>query len=172
VVADLGAGKGLAVLLAAEHPVQRVIGVELVPEIAEIARKNVERNRGRLRAGAVDIVVCDALNWPIPDDLSVVYLFSPFLDEIFHGVLERLIESIDRAPRPVRLVYSYPREHAQILRTGRARVLDVIPPGRPNRRGWWKAEFLIVTYGLGDWPYPPPRGREAPSAAVRWWSDP
>ena len=82
VVVDLGCGKGLAVLVAAEHPVRRVIGVELVPELAVAAQANVERNHRRLRS-PVEIIATDVLDWSVPDDVTVVYAYSPFYGEIF-----------------------------------------------------------------------------------------
>ena len=39
---DIGAGKGRAMLLAAEYPFRRVIGVELHPALAAATRENVE----------------------------------------------------------------------------------------------------------------------------------
>jgi hypothetical protein len=38
---DLGSGKGRALLLASEFPFQEIIGVELGPELHEIAKKNI-----------------------------------------------------------------------------------------------------------------------------------
>ena len=51
---DVGAGMGRAVLLAAELPFRRVVGVELNPTLARIARKNLTawRASGRARAHA------------------------------------------------------------------------------------------------------------------------
>jgi SAM-dependent methyltransferase len=169
VIADLGAGKGLAVLMAAEHPVRRVIGVELVPELADLARRNVDLNRARARA-PVEVVQSDALEWPIPEDLSVVYMYSPFFGEIFGGVLERLLESVERHPRPLRMVYSNPREHNRLLASG-AQVLDVTSTDWPARGEWWLEPIRVtVTYGIGAGPFPRPRGRKPRSAAFTRWS--
>jgi SAM-dependent methyltransferase len=169
VVADLGAGKGGALLLAASQPVRRVIGVELVEEFAEEARRNLELNSSRLRAGEAEVVTADALDWRVPDDLTVVYLYSPFIGELFARVIQRLLEAHDRAPRPLRLVYNFPFEHHYLLETGRVRVLDVCPAAWPPTPGWWRREEVIVTYGIGDGPFPRPRGRR-PRAALSHWS--
>jgi SAM-dependent methyltransferase len=172
VVADIGAGKGAAVLLAASLPVRRVIGVELSERLAESARANVERNRGRIRAGRVDVVAADALTWPIPDDLTVVYLYCPFWGELFHAVLRRLFEAHERHARPLRIVYNYPWEHNWLLSTGRVRVLDVGPATWPWRPGWWTQPEVIVTYGVGNCGFPAHGGLRAPAAARARWSRP
>lgn len=171
VVADLGAGKGLGVLAASMHPVRRVVGVEIVPDFADEARATVERNRARLEARSVEVVTGDATAWPVPDDLTVVYMFSPFIGETFGAVLANLLESVERHPRPLRFVYVYPQEHDRVLATGRARVLDVQTVG-VRRPGWWKRDHVVVTYGLGPGPFPAPAGRCAPAGAMQRWSVP
>jgi tRNA1(Val) A37 N6-methylase TrmN6 len=40
---DLGCGKGLPLVVATEYPFQRVLGVELAPELCVVARHNAER---------------------------------------------------------------------------------------------------------------------------------
>jgi len=170
VVADLGAGKGGALLLAASQPVRRVIGVELVDELAERARRNLEQNCARVRARGTEVVTADALDWRVPGDLSVVYLYSPFVGDLFARVISRLLEAHDRAPRPLRVVYNFPFEHNRLVGTGRARVLDVCPATWPRTPGWWLREEVIVTYGIGDGPFPRPRGLRAPPAALARWS--
>ncbi len=170
VVADLGAGKGGALLLAAGQPVRRVIGVELVDELAERARRNLERNSSRVRARATEVVTADVLDWRVPDDLTVVYLYSPFVGDVFARVMRRLLEAHDRVPRPLRMVYNFPFEHNRLVETGRARVLDVCPGTWPRTPRWWLREEVIVTYGIGAGPFPRPRGLRAPAPALGRWN--
>jgi SAM-dependent methyltransferase len=121
VFADIGSGKGRVVLMAAAYPFKRVIGVELSAELTEVARANVERNRDRLRARDVELVAADAVEWPIPDDLTVVYFYYPFFGSVFERVVERIVESYDRSPRRIRVVYNCPKDAVTLLRTGRFR---------------------------------------------------
>jgi SAM-dependent methyltransferase len=172
VVADLGAGKGLGVLVAAEYPVERVVGVEIVPELAEVARANVARNALRLQAREVEVVTADILDWRVPDDLTVAYLYSPFFGAVFAQVLDGLLESLDRRPRPFRLVYTFPREHARLLGTGRVKLLDVTSALWPTRRGWWRRPHVIATYGFDDGPFDRPHGLPASRRALAAWSGP
>ena len=172
VVADLGCGKGAALLLAATQPVRRVVGVELADELAEAARHNLRLNTSRVRARQVDVVTADVLDWQVPDDLTVVYLYSPFVGSLFTQVVQRLIDAHDRAPRPLRLVYNFPFEHNRLLATGRAAVVDVCPARWPRMPRWWLREEVVVTYGIGDGPFPAPRGLRAPREAWLHWSAP
>ncbi|MFN2467693.1 MAG: trans-aconitate 2-methyltransferase, partial [Gaiellaceae bacterium] len=172
VFADLGCGKGPAVIVAARLPFQRVIGVELAPDLSEIARENVERARNHLRSPAVTIVTADMLDWPIPDDLSVVYLYCPVVGDTFSRLAERLIASYDASPRRLRIVYNYPWEHNRLLGTGRVRVTDVSPARWPARPRWWEGSQAIVTYELvpeGALRQPvAPSGRRRDAALERW----
>src|SRR5262249_59289520 len=73
VFVDLGSGKGRVLLMAAMHPFKRVIGVELSAKLNAIARTNVERASHRLRCKEVELVVADATEYELPDDVTVVF---------------------------------------------------------------------------------------------------
>lgn len=105
VFVDYGCGKGRIVYLAALHPIARVIGVELSPELAAVARRNLEISSSRLRCRDVRIDVSDALSWPVPDDLTIAFFYSPFTGRIFEGVVENLRRSVARRPRALWIVH-------------------------------------------------------------------
>jgi SAM-dependent methyltransferase len=170
VVADLGSGMGFGVILAAEYPIARSLGVELAPELVEMARRNAELSRSRIRAGAVEMIEADILEWDVPDDLSVVYMFCPFKGELFQSVLDHIIAAHDRHPRPLRIVYSYPWEHNRIAASGRFQAVDVIPFQWPPRPRWWRRPEVVVTYAIGDGPFPPIPGRLAKPEALSFWA--
>jgi SAM-dependent methyltransferase len=134
VFADLGCGMGRAVLLAAQYPMKRVIGVELSEDLAGVARQNVEAAREHLAAGDVEIVQSDILAYDLPDDVTIVYLYNPFTGHIFAGALERIFASLDRRPRRIRMVYRHPVEHEQLMATGRVRQVGRYEPRSLLRR--------------------------------------
>jgi SAM-dependent methyltransferase len=122
VFVDLGSGKGKVVLLAARYPFARVIGVEISEQLNEIARRNLAAARGRRRAKQVELVTSDVLEYEIPHDATVVYLYNPFRGSLFDAVIAKLIASVDRNPRTVRLIYLNPKEHDRLMATGRFRL--------------------------------------------------
>jgi SAM-dependent methyltransferase len=85
---DLGAGMGRAVLLAAELQFRQVIGVELNPTLAGIARRNLRlwRQAGRLRTQA-RICCRDAAEFALPAAPCLVFLFNPFAGKVMGRVL-------------------------------------------------------------------------------------
>lgn len=175
VFADIGSGKGQAVLVAAQLPYRRVIGVELSGRMTEIARANVERTRPRLACKDIDLVTADALEWEIPDDLTVAYLFCPFLGDTFDAFVERLVESHDANPRPLHVVYAYPFEHNRLVRHDRFAVVDVNSTEWPRVPGWWDNDKTIVSYRLVEPGAPPPEPIEhgyRQRKALELWSRP
>jgi predicted RNA methylase len=124
VLVDFGCGDGRVLLEAAErYPFRRVVGVEAVPELAEAARRLLERNEHLLGRCAWEIVEADVVDWEIPDDVTVAYLFDPFTGPVLDAVVAGLEESVERAPRRVRIVYVTPSELERVLRSGRVRRL-------------------------------------------------
>ena len=105
---DFGCGKGRAVHQAARWPFRRVIGVEISPALAEAARTALAARRHQHRCRDVEIVVADATTYRVPDDLTVGYFYHPFGSDTFDVVVERIVESLDRNPRRIRLIYVVP----------------------------------------------------------------
>jgi SAM-dependent methyltransferase len=146
VFVDIGSGKGQAAIIAAQLPLARVIGVELAADLTAVARANVARVRPDLRCPSIDLVSADATEWPIPDDVSIIYMYCPFIGEVFRSVAERIFASFDTRPRPLLIVYGYPWEHNWLIARRRVRTVDVAPATWPRRPGWWDSDHAFVTY--------------------------
>jgi SAM-dependent methyltransferase len=143
---DLGSGKGRVVLLAARYPFGRVTGVELSERLTSIARSNVAAYRPRLRCRNIELVSADVTTYPIPDDVSVVYMNNAFRGSIFDAAIRNLIDSVDRHPRTVRLIYSNARDHDRLMRTGRFELARA--SSGPRVGGEWRAATAIRLYVL------------------------
>ncbi len=104
VLVDFGCGKGRVLVMAARLPLARVVGIERSPELAAVARRNVDRARGHGVLTPVEIVITDAAAYEIPADATIVYFASPFSGQVLDAVLDHVKASHDRSPRPIRLV--------------------------------------------------------------------
>ncbi len=130
VFVEFGCGKGRIVHQAAKRPLKRVIGVEILPEVASFAQSLVASNRHKYRCGSVEIVTCDAERFRVPDDLTIAYHAYGLGAKMVDAVLRNIIESIDEHPRRVSLIYYKPSGGgAQVLATGRFRLVDDISFG-------------------------------------------
>jgi predicted RNA methylase len=103
---DIGAGMGRAMLLAAEMPFRTVLGVELNPTLARIARRNLAlwRKSGRAQA-PIRLVSGDAAEFLFPSGPCLAFLFNPF----GAAVMRRLLRAVSAAfaPRPGELDLLY-----------------------------------------------------------------
>lgn len=111
VFVDFGCGTGRVVHQAAKRTLRQVIGVEVIPEIADRARSLVATHQHGYRCPTVEVVTCDVMQFRVPDELTIAYLgqVQGFSAEVLAAVLRNLGESIDRHPRRVRLIYHQPR---------------------------------------------------------------
>src|SRR5438552_5880759 len=79
VFVDFGCGDGRVLLEAAHlYRFRRVVGVEIVPDLAEAARRRLEHNRHLLNSQRWEVVCGDVLDYEPPDDLTVAYFYDPF----------------------------------------------------------------------------------------------
>jgi SAM-dependent methyltransferase len=144
VFVDFGCGTGRVMLeAAARYPLRRLAGVEIAPELAAAARALLSHNERYLRGRPWEVVTADVLDYEIPDDLTVAYLFDPFTGSVFDGVISRLEASVDRRPRRVRIVYVVPNELERLTRTGRVRTV------RHGTAGWLRSGGRYE-YFVGD----------------------
>ena len=102
---DMGSGKGRAVIMAATFGFRKVIGVELSPELAVLAERNVGRARKHLRCTQIKLIAANAADYRLPDDVTVVYFFNPFVGKTLIRVFENIRQSLVRSPRRLTVIY-------------------------------------------------------------------
>jgi SAM-dependent methyltransferase len=145
---DLGSGKGRIVIQAAQRGFKRVIGVELSPELHLIAKENLEASRSKLLCTDVRLIEADIAEFRVPDDVTVVYAYNPVRGELFEAAMGALLASYDRNPRPLHLLYRYPREHDRLEASGRFHLLKTLTTWRP--RPSWRRATAINVYRVGE----------------------
>lgn len=106
VFVDYGSGLGRSLLMAAHSELKRVTGVELLAPLAKLASQNVLAAKRRLKT-PVEVLAADAMTWEVPDDVTVAYLFNPFIGGVMKAVQEQLRASLVRRPRPMRVLYAH-----------------------------------------------------------------
>jgi SAM-dependent methyltransferase len=111
---DIGSGKGRALLMAADYPFHRVIGVELLPELHRIAQENIGKYKSDSQKCFEIKTVCgDARDFVFPPEPLLLYLFNPLPEAGLKQLLCNLEVSLQQNSRPVYLFYHNPLlEHA------------------------------------------------------------
>jgi SAM-dependent methyltransferase len=116
VFVDYGCGKGRVLILASAYRFAGIIGVEISEVLAAAARVNVDR---ALRADAharIAIVNCNARDFAVPHDASVLYFYNPFHGDILRAVFERVRRSLHENPRRLYVIFNNPRHFEAIER--------------------------------------------------------
>ena len=106
---DVGSGKGRALLLAAELPFRKVIGVELNEELARIARQNVSHwNRVTHSQAKIRVMQQDAAEFRWPRTPLLVYLNNPFDCALVEQLAAKLAAVAACGPGLVDVLYVNP----------------------------------------------------------------
>lgn len=108
---DVGCGKGRPLCVMAQHPFQKVVGVEVCENLCEAARQNARKMRGRV--APIEVLCADAADVDYSDG-HVFFLFNPFGPSTLQAVLDSIERSLQRAPRSVTLIY-YHAVHEAVL---------------------------------------------------------
>jgi len=108
---DFGCGKGRATLLASELRFREVVGVELNPALAEIARANaaVWNAAGKAKC-KIRIVSGDALELEWPEGPCLVYLYNPFGEQVMRRLVEKIKSRFSAKPEDLEIVYQKPEQ--------------------------------------------------------------
>jgi SAM-dependent methyltransferase len=131
---DLGCGKGRVLIMAAQLRFRRLIGVEIVPALADIARANLAR-----LGVAAEVLTDDAARFVFPPGPVVLFLFNPFKAATIGAV----IEALRAASSPELVVIYHAPDHGKLLDA--SGFLTRL--GSP--RGWGRRTGVAVWQGTG-----------------------
>jgi len=100
VIVDVGCGKGRVFnWLLSRGRANRMIGIELDPEIAEGCRR-------RLRTYTNIRIITGNILENVPDNGTIFYLFNPFHEMVMRSFAEELKRSYQRNKREITVIYS------------------------------------------------------------------
>ena len=103
---DLGAGMGRAMLLASGYRFHKMIGVELNPKLANMARRNLAKWRVAGRGHSPARIICaDALSTPMPKGPCLLFLFNPFGESVLRRLVKRLAAVFANRPGQLDILY-------------------------------------------------------------------
>ncbi len=109
---DIGAGKGRAMLVASELPFHAVLGVELNPTLAAVARANLAiwqiahaADPTASPIASAELLEADALAIDLPATPTVLFLFHPFEAPVMKALLRRIETQFATRPGELDLLY-------------------------------------------------------------------
>lgn len=130
---DVGCGKGRGLMLALRFPFRQVLGVELSPELAGVAKANLERFQAQWRMNGVQagVVAGDATMFTLPAGPLVLFLYHPFAAPVMRRFLAHVREELGREQREIYLLYANPE-------------LEALVAGTPGVELLWKQLFPLT----------------------------
>jgi hypothetical protein len=138
---DYGSGKGRVLMLAADYPFKRIVGVEFAKSLHEISRANIATFGDG--AGRIETIHADATEFDPPAEPLVLYFFHPFGVPALEKVLSRVHESLEREPRPAYVVLTGPPDFAQAVEASGFRPVDV------DELGWMTRGVFVASRNGG-----------------------
>jgi SAM-dependent methyltransferase len=102
---DVGSGMGAAVFLASEFGFRKLVGVELTPELVDIARSNCVAF-GEVTGSTLspEWICQDFFHWEIPAEPQLFFFNNPFPADLTLKAVQALERSHAEHPRPMLLV--------------------------------------------------------------------
>jgi hypothetical protein len=121
---DIGSGKGRTLLMAAEYPFRRIIGVELLPGLHQVALENIAKSSHRER---MESLCLDGRHYRFPPDPLVLYLFNPLPAAALESTLKNLRQSLRSHPREVKVIYHNPTADDVLSSSGFLKKISSTP---------------------------------------------
>lgn len=104
---DYGCGKGRVLLLAAEHGLTDLIGLEISESLSAMAEAHMRALKARRPAVAYRIVRGDAACFEPPAEACVFYFYNPFSERVMAECLARIAASLRTHPRSHLVIYHH-----------------------------------------------------------------
>ena len=147
VFVDLGCGKGRVLLVASEFGFKEARGVELSPRLCDIARSNCATWKSSTgTATDFAVIQADVLDYEIRDDEDLFYLYNPFDAHTLRAFSRKLLDSLDRRRRTIRIVYRH-AAHRQVIERE-------MHPTDVSDLTFWGFDFAIFEIDGGSRPKP------------------
>jgi SAM-dependent methyltransferase len=103
---DIGAGKGRGLLVASELHFKKIVGIELNPALARIARQNVAQwtaahaaDSTALPLAPIEVLEQDALDFILPRTPTLIFLFHPFEAPVLTQLLRNIQAQLGTRPK-------------------------------------------------------------------------
>jgi len=106
VFVDYGAGKGRAMILAAESGrFSKIKGLEFSPSLYKIGQKNTQYYAEKKQIDYFHLMNTDVLDYEVKSEDNFFYFFHPFDATILEKCLENIYASLKTTPRRALLIY-------------------------------------------------------------------
>src|SRR5580692_7003206 len=137
---DIGSGKGRVLLMAADYPFRRILGIELLPSLHRVAPENIKKYKSdSQQCFAIVCLLGDASEFGFPLEPTVLYLFDALPESGLARMISNLEHSLREHRRPMFVLYHNPLlEHVLARSTAFKRIV-----GTHQYSIFWGVDFLF-----------------------------
>lgn len=112
---DIGSGKGKMLMMAADYPFARIVGVEYSPGLHAICERNLALYHAPgQRCTKLEAVLGDALSFQLPDGPIVCMIFNALDADTMNRFMRHIEDDLALRPSPAFVIYSNLRHVAEI----------------------------------------------------------
>lgn len=108
-IIDYGCGKGRALFVAEQCGFKRLIGLDIAKELIDAALNNETQYAKKNNDSSFLWIQQDATLFAIPEQAQVFYFFNPFGKNIMETVLNNILNSYEKHPRDIYIIYLNPK---------------------------------------------------------------
>ena len=115
---DVGCGKGRLLAMGAAYGFSNIIGIDISKKLCDAAAKVGRNIKTKYPDTAITIDNIDARHYCIPETVGVIFLFNPFDALVMTEFIQKVLESLQRKNRPLKILYANPQCKQQWLDAG------------------------------------------------------
>ena len=113
IVIDFGSGKGRVDFYLAYATKAKMIGIEYDERLFNTS---LENKKHAISSNRVNLILTNALDYIIPDNVTCAYFFNPFSVKILEEVMNNIKKSIKNNNREIKLFFYYPsKEYIEFI---------------------------------------------------------
>ncbi len=126
---DIGCGKGRAMCVAAANGFHKVVGIDIAKELINDAEINLQSIHNQYKNTESSLQWIDVVEYEIPKDISCVFLFNPFEQNIVETLIRKLLNRGSKTSTPLYVLYASPQYAESFLRNGFTEIYHVKKAG-------------------------------------------
>lgn len=121
---DVGCGKGRVLAIAAANGFKDIIGIDFSAQLCHEAIQQSDAIEEKYPDAQITIECEDAREYPIPGEVTVIFMFNPFDDLVMQDFLTQVKASLQLHPRKLKIFYANPVCRKLLLDAGFSEIFN------------------------------------------------
>lgn len=143
---DFGSGKGRVLFMASEYGFKKITGLEYSTKLNNITKYNIELFKSKIsNIPAIETINTDAQVYEIPEVPLFLFFYSPFKGEVMNRVVKNIVDSHNKCPREILLIfYGKNIETVELMKSSFRNQIELRIPNDWSRINNYRAFLFTV----------------------------